>query len=307
MRTLERVTLVANPRAGKGRGRRLLPRVVRRLQDALPDAALDIHETSGLHESRRQIRHAVARATAERDAEALMVMGGDGMLALGVDACAGTDVPLGLLPAGTGNDMCRGFGLGGTDPVQATGRVIAGATRRVDTLVVRGDLADGETTRHVGTIVATGFDAAVNRRANAMTLPIGNLRYAASVVTELRQFRPMGYRLTIDGTVRELEAMFVSVGNTRFFGGGIKICPDADPTDGELDVTIVHPVSRAVLVAMLPTLGPGWFVNLPMVETLRARSVRIESPEVVAMGDGELLGPAPVEVDVAPAALSIFG
>lgn len=307
MSGLERLTLVSNPYAGKGKGGRVLPEVVRRLTQHLPGTQLDIHETRTFAHARRSIRYAVERAAEAPEREALMVLGGDGMMTLGVDACAGTDVPLGMIPAGTGNDMSRGFGLHGVDPLFALRRVIAGYTRHIDALRVRGDLDDGETERHVGTIVATGFDANVNRRANAMTLPIGNLRYLASVGTEIRHFRPMEYRLTIDGQVREMDAILVSVGNTKYFGGGIKICPDADPTDGRLDVTIVHPVPRAVLVAMFPSILPGWFVNLPVVETFRARSVRVEGPEVIAMGDGELLGSEPIDIDVRPRALRIFG
>ncbi len=304
--SLRRITLVSNPTAGKGRGRRMLPKVVRKLQDALPDTHLDIHETSTFAHAQRQVRHAAHRAGAAPQEDALMVMGGDGMMTLGVDACAQTGIPLGMLPAGTGNDMCRGFGLDLHSPLAAAGRVISQRIREVDVLRVRGDLTGDAHERHVGTIVATGFDANVNRRANAMTLPIGNMRYLASVATEVRHFRPMDYRLTIDGQVRELEAMLVSVGNTQYFGGGIKICPDADPADGALDVTIVHPVSRAVLLSMFSTIPSGWFVNLPVVETLRATSVTVEGPEMIAMGDGEVLGPGRVDIDVLPGALRIF-
>lgn len=305
MTDLRRVTLVSNPCAGRGRGGRLLPKVVRRLAAALPGTGLDIHETSTFAHARRQIRFAAARAADDPAHEGLVVMGGDGIMTLGVDACAGTGVPLGMVPAGTGNDMVRGFGVLGTADASLR-RVIGQRTRDVDVLRVRGELTDGDAERHVGTIVATGFDANVNRRANQMTLPIGNLRYLASVATEIRQFRPMEYRLTIDGKVRELEAILVSIGNTKYFGGGIKICPEADPTDGLVDITIVHPVSRAVLVAMFAAIPSGAFVNLPVVETLRAASVTVEGPEMVAMGDGEVLGPRRVAVDVRPQDLRIF-
>lgn len=307
MTDLTRIVLVSNPHAGKGRGAKLLPGLVHALRAALPDTELDIHETSTFAHAREQVRHAVARAQDSAEREALMVMGGDGMMTLGVDACAETTVPLGMIPAGTGNDMCRGLGLTGVDPIAAANRVIRGRTTEVDVLRVRGDLTEGDSQRFVGTVVATGYDAMVNRRANAMRLPIGNFRYAAAALGELRVFRPLEYRLVVDGKPRELEAMVVAVGNTPYFGGGMQACPQADPTDGLLDVTIIHPCSRAVLLTLLPTMFNGWYVNLPIVETFRAREVRVEGPEIVPMGDGEVLGPAPMDVDVRPRALKIFG
>ncbi|GAB3716302.1 diacylglycerol/lipid kinase family protein [Mariniluteicoccus flavus] len=309
------IHLVANPRAGRGRAAKLLPQVCRELLQGIPDANLRVHQTTDYAEARLRTIAAVESARPAHGvpgepgvrADALLVMGGDGMMTLGVNACAETDVPLGLIPAGTGNDMCRGLGIKVFNPVDAARRVIDGHTMRIDSLRVEGALVGGAEVRHVGTVVATGYDSRVNRRANRMRLPIGPLRYAASALAELAVFEPVNYRLVIDGRRRDQPAMFIAVGNAAYFGGGMQICPTADITDGELDVTVIHPVSRATLLRLLPSMFNGSFVRDPAVERFRARTVVIDGDDLYGMGDGEELGPVPLEVGVAPRSLTVFG
>lgn len=287
------VTLVVNPSAGKGRAQELLPQVVGTLRDAGIDPLIRL--SRDVAEARRMTRDAVRSGC-----DALVVMGGDGMMHLGVNAVAARDdaTRLGLIPAGTGNDLCRGLGLDPSDSV-AGARVIAGGnTRRVDLTAVNG--------RYVGAVLATGFDALVNRRANDLPWPKGSMRYPLAVAAELRVFTPLRYRLELDGEVRELHAMLVAVGNTTSYGGGMRICPDADPTDGWLDVTIVHPVSRARLVWLMPSMYTGTFVRDPCVERLRVRQARIEGPGLVGYGDGELIAAAPLDVAVRPLAIEVY-
>ena len=125
-------------------------------------------------------------------------------------------------------------------------------------------------------MLATGFDALVNRRANQMPWPKGSTRYALATMAELRVFSPLQYRLTLDGEVREQQAMLVAVGNTSSYGGGMLICPKADPYDGLLDVTIIHPVGRLKLLRLFPEMYSGRFVRDPCVEQLRVREVTVE-------------------------------
>ena len=209
----------------------------------------------------------------------LAVMGGDGMMHLGVNTSAaahlarGSRTILGLIPAGTGNDLCRGIGLPAKDAVAAAEVIAAGHTRSIDLARV------AET--YVAAVLATGFDALVNRRANQMPWPRGSTRYALAVMAELRVFSPLHYRLTVDGQVRELRAMLVAIGNTSSYGGGMLICPQADPYDGLLDVTIIHPVSRLKLLRLFPEMYSGKFVRDSCVEQLRVReaTARINARE----------------------------
>jgi diacylglycerol kinase (ATP) len=236
--------------------------------------------------------------------DVLAVMGGDGMMHLGVNTSAAAHMEgrsrttLGLIPAGTGNDLCRGIGLPPKDAVAAAQVIAAGHSRSIDLARV------AET--YVAAVLATGFDALVNRRANQMPWPRGSTRYALAVMAELRVFSPLHYRLTLDGQIRELPAMLVAIGNTSSYGGGMLICPQADPYDGLLDVTIIHPVGRLKLLRLFPEMYSGKFVRDACVEQLRVREATVEGPGLVGFGDGEMLGAAPLRVCSVPRALPVF-
>jgi diacylglycerol kinase (ATP) len=287
-----RVTLVVNPSSGKGRAQEVLPQVAGRLRD--DGLAIEILLSRTFEEAAAMTVDAVSAGT-----DVLAVMGGDGMMHLGLNACAGQEhTALALVPAGTGNDLCRGLGLPPFDPVAAAVLIAEGRLRRIDLSNVNG--------RWVGAVLATGFDALVNHRANEMPWPKGALRYPLAVLAEVRVFSPLSYRLTLDGEIRDLDAMMVAIGNTSSYGGGMRICPDADPTDGVLDVTIIHPVSRSRLLRLLPQMYSGRFVREPCVERVRARDVLVEGPGLVGYGDGELITAAPLQVHCEPAAVGIF-
>lgn len=306
------LSLVVNPSAGRGKARTLLPKVVTELVTSLPDVDLRVHLAGSFAEAEAHCARSVAEARPAEDRrrpDALLVMGGDGMMHLGANACVGTATPLGLVPAGTGNDSCRGLGLPPANPVAAARLVIRGDTRRIDLARVRGDLVrragDGGS-EHVISIVSTGFDALVNLRANRTEFPHGRMRYTVSAAVELARFEPHPYRLVIDGEVRHLPAILVAVGNAGYLGGGMALCPSADVSDGQLDLTIVHPVSRATFIRLLPALFSGTFVRDPAVEQLRARSVVVDGEGLYGMADGEELGPVPLTVEADPGALTIY-
>ena len=292
-----RIRLVVNPSSGKGRALEMLPQVAGKLRDGGDE--LEVLLSRDLPEA-----HAMAAGAVSDGVDVLAVMGGDGMMHLGLNAAAPpylagkSRTALGLIPAGTGNDLCRGIGLDPFDAVAAAAVIAAGRTRALDLAMVD--------TRFVGAVLATGFDAYVNRRANEMVWPRGSSRYTLATLAELRVFEPLRYRLTLDGEVRDLPAMLVAVGNTSSYGGGMKICPRADPWDGLLDVTIIHPVGRLKLLRLLPQMFSGRFARDPCVEQLRVRTVRVEGYGLVGFGDGEMIGAAPLNITCEPRALPVF-
>ena len=292
------LTLVINPAAGRGRARKLLPKVTSALLAGLPDADLRVVQSTSFADARLRCIAAVEAARPQVDghrSDALLVMGGDGMMNLGLNAAAGTDVPLGLIPAGRGNDFCRGAGV----PQQAMAAVhaiVEGQTR----------LVDGAERRWVGSIVSTGYDSRVNHRTNELSWSLGGLSYAWTALTELAVFEPVPYRIEIDGVKREQTAMLIAVGNAGFFGGGMWICPHADVTDGLLDVTIVNPVSRTTLLRLLPTMFKGTFIKDPAVELVRAKEVVIDGDGLWGMADGEDLGAVPLRLRAAPGHVALF-
>ena len=289
-----RIALVVNPTAGRGRGAATLAHVEARLRST--GAVTETLRSTSWADAAAQMAAAV-----RREVDVLAVMGGDGMMHLGLNACADAGglgrTALGMIPAGTGNDLARGVGLDPSDTLAAAD-IVAGDHRRSIDLIRVGD-------RYVGAVLASGYDARVNERANQMRWPKGSMRYTVAAFAELRVFRPLTYRLTLDGEVREQPAMLVAIGNTSTYGGGLQICPRADPGDGLLDVTIIHPVSRLKLLQLLPQMRSGRFARDPCVEQLRARAITVAGQGLVTYGDGERLGPAPVDATVAPGALPL--
>lgn len=244
---------------------------------------------------------AAKRAVAD-GADVLAVVGGDGVAHLAVQACAESATALALIPAGTGNDLARGLGVP-RDPVEAA-RAVADALRaqrlrRIDL----GKIAGGG---WFATVLCAGFDSRVNARANRMRWPRGQRRYDLAVVRELVGLRPMPVRVETETGTTELTATLVAVGNTPCYGGGIPVCPDADATDGLLDLTVVGEVTRRDLVRILPSLRTGRHVEHPAVCTLRAQRVRLGGDNGwLAYADGEPQARLPLSMRCVPGALAV--
>ena len=220
------------------------------------------------------------------------------MAHLGVQAVVGSTTRLGLIPAGTGNDVARYFGIPRKDPLAAADRVIAGRTRTID-LARSGS-------KYFVTVLAAGFDAIVNERANAMTRPRGQMRYNVATLAELRTFRPLPYTLDLDGRTIELEAMLVAVGNGPSFGGGLRITEGAILDDGLLDVVVIKPMSKAGLIRTYPKLFNGTHTSHPQYEHHRVTSVTVAAPGIVSYADGERFGALPLTIECAPGALTVL-
>ncbi|TCC62275.1 YegS/Rv2252/BmrU family lipid kinase [Kribbella pittospori] len=287
-----RIALVVNPTSGRGLGARVAPVVRERL--AAAGITVDVHSTTCAEDVGRISAEVVASG-----ADAVALIGGDGTVHLGAQVLAKSGMPFGVIPAGTGNDFARGIGVPLKDPAAAADLIVAGKTRAIDLAVAKDEF--------ITTVVAGGFDSLVNKRANAMTWPKGNSRYTVATLAELRTFKPLEYVVTVDDEVIETKAMLVAVGTGPTYGGGLQICAGAEIDDGLLDVTIIQPVSRFTLLQMFPKLSKGTHVGHPMMRTARGRSVRIESPGITAYADGEVLGPLPVDIGIAPGALTVFG
>ncbi|MFI8106083.1 diacylglycerol kinase [Streptomyces sp. NPDC086023] len=297
-RTIGTVLVLTNPVAGSGGAARAAGTALARLREL----GVDVRSAAGTDaaDSLRLARDAVR----EGAVDALVVVGGDGMIALAVQALAGSDLPLGVIPSGTGNDLAREFGLPLGDPRAAAEVVARGLALRVDT--GRITTADGAS-RYFASVLAIGFDSLVSDRANRMSWPRGRMKYNLAMVRELAGLRPIPFRLVLDGdeTV-EKELALASIGNTRSYGGGMLICPGADPCDGRLDLTLVEAMPRAKLVRFFPTVFKGTHVRHSAVAVHRAARVRVEAPGINAYADGDLAGPLPAEIEVVPASLSLL-
>jgi diacylglycerol kinase (ATP) len=282
------IALLINPTSGGGRG----ARAGKAAAGLLTNAGRNVHELVGrdASESEDLAREAVARGV-----DALVVVGGDGMIHLGLQAVGGTDVPFGVIPAGSGNDFARALGIPLGDAEAAADIVAGGHERKVD-LGRAGE-------QWFGCVVAAGFDARVNDRANRMRWPRGRMRYNLAMLAELGVFQPVRYRIDLDGESWQTDAMLVTIGNAQSYGGGMRVTPGALLDDGLLDVMVVKPISKARFLAVFPKVYSGTHVQLPYVEVRRAQRVHVEAEAITAYVDGERLGPLPQTFEAVPAAL----
>ncbi|MCK0115430.1 diacylglycerol kinase [Isoptericola sp. S6320L] len=327
-----RLGVVVNPVAGGGRG----ARAGRELLDALRAAGHDATDLSG-----RDLQQATARArtaVATGSLDALVVVGGDGMVHLGTQAVAGTGTPLGVVAVGTGNDFATCLGLPVRDHVAAGSGLLAalaaGAERTVDAIRVT---SPGRPDRWVAGAVSAGLDAAVNARANAMRHPRGPARYTLAALAEIVAFRAWAYTLHLEDVTDAADlpltqpdggtgartwtgrAAMVTAANTDRIGGGIRVAPHASVDDGLLDVLVAPVLTRAGAATIFPLMFSGRHVHRRDVHLLRARAVTIAPapppaadlpagttslPE--AHGDGERLGPLPVTARAVPGAVRLL-
>ena len=301
------LTVVANPRSGRGRAGGLLGRIERAFKEGLPDSAVEIVLSKSFEDAFEQA-HRVAHAAepphyGERR-DTLVMVGGDGMAHVGINGAAGSSAELGIVPAGTGDDFSKGVGIK-RDPMKAVGQIIEGKTRSIDALKVTGG-PNGDFLRYCGSIISSGWDARINAKVNARRINLGKLSYFASMFTEMVSWRAVPYRLIIDGEPYELDAILVAIGNAGFFGGGIPICPFADPDDGVLDLTIVHKASRVEFFKTLGSLYTGKFIKNKYIEIRRAHTVELDGDGLIPMADGEALTAAPLTCSAVANALTLI-
>jgi diacylglycerol kinase (ATP) len=310
--------LLINPTSGRGRGRRYGERA----EAVLSSAGWTVRPVVG-----GSAAEAVdlARREISQGAGALVVVGGDGMVSAALPLVAGSGVPLGLIPAGTGNDTARFLGLPRRDPEAAARIVTGGRTGSFDLGRVRTeDRAEGRAEPHwFATVLACGLDSKVNERANRMRRPKGPSRYTLALLAELFPFRAPAFRLELDGAEPlDLRCMLIAVGNGPSYGGGMRICPQADPQDGRFQVTAVSEVGKATLLRIFPKVFNGGHVSHPAVTVHQAGRVVLRGPDaggasaisapavtvpaVSVWADGEYVGVLPAEIDTVPGALRAF-
>ncbi|RZU31696.1 diacylglycerol/lipid kinase family protein [Blastococcus saxobsidens] len=289
------VSVLISPAAGRGRARARAGAVVA----ALRSAGLTPHvlpATTGA-DAERQAEVAVREGTG-----AVVAVGGDGTAHAALQAVAGTPTPLVVVPAGTGNDLALALGVP-TDPLQAArsaaADLLAGRSRAMD--------AGRTGNRWWATVLCCGFDSAVTDRANRLRWPRGRRRYDVAVLVELARLRPLEMTLSLDGEARTLAATMVAVGNTPWYGGGLKICPGADLGDGLFDVTVVAAGRRLDLIRTRPRLADGTHVQHPAVSVYRATRVELSCAGVTTYADGEPVAPLPATSECVPGAVRVAG
>jgi diacylglycerol kinase (ATP) len=295
----KRLVVAINPSARFGANKGVGATMVDRLR-ALGHDVVDLVEPS--------YSELIASAKREiaKKPDALIVVGGDGMVNLGVNLVAGTGVPLGLIPAGTGNDMARVLGIPHENQ-EAALEVLIEALNHPPRVIDAGLVTDATgATRWFGCMLSAGFDSIVNERANTWRHPKGASRYTLAMLRELVTLKPIQYTITHDGETFESGGMMMSVGNGESLGGGMRVTPNALVDDGLLDILVVGPLTRIQFLRIFPKVFAGTHIQDPRVKVINAKKVRIEADNVVAYLDGERFAPLPIDIEVKPGALKVF-
>ena len=285
--------LIVNPAAGGGRAAARAPEVL---------AALRGHGLTVRREDTRNLEHAREIALrAAREGECAVVLGGDGLAGAVADALR--QVPeslLGVLPGGRGNDLARVLGIP-ADPRAACEVIAHGTPRPLD-------LGEVDGRAFVG-IASAGFDSEANRIANEAPARLGNLVYAYGALRALVSWRPVNFEIECDppGERVRFSGYTVAAANSRTYGGGMQIAPQAQLDDGLLDVVLIEGVGRLRFLANLPRVFRGTHVQLREVRVLRAREVAISSDRPFALyADGDPIGTLPVRIRAVHHALRVL-
>ena len=284
--------VIYNPAAGRGKARRWVREVEEYLRGR--GARVDCEPSTGPDDLVR----IAAESPRDRKFDRVVVCGGDGTLNLALrefDLANGT---LALIPTGSGDDFARVTGIP-RHIRKACDNALDGRVREVD-VALANDI------RYLG-VAGLGFDSEVAEFANKSgTLLRGSAVYLYAIFRVLPKFTPRRVRIRTDSESREQHIMFAAVGNTRQYGGGIRITPDAVIDDGLLDACIVHATTRVELLKTLPKAYTGAHVKSPFVEMLRGREFHFESDQPMAVyADGEPLTKTPVSFSLAAQRLRV--
>jgi YegS/Rv2252/BmrU family lipid kinase len=284
------LVILVNPSSGGGRATRLLPRA---------EAALDARRVPFRVVRTKSLEHGIAKALgAVAAGEIPVVMSGDGMIGAIGGAMAGEETPLGILPGGRGNDLARVLGIP-TDPEEAVEVVLAGHSRQID-------VGEANGKRFLG-IASVGFDSDANRIANEARLLRGNLVYAYAALRALAGWRSARFTIAIGERRTRVEGYSVVVANSKAYGGGMFIAPDAELDDGEFDVVTIGQVGKLRFLGNLPKVFKGTHVRNDEVTVVRASHLALSASRPFAVyADGDLLTELPADLRVIPRALRVL-
>jgi YegS/Rv2252/BmrU family lipid kinase len=282
--------LLCNPTAAGGRA-------VRRLSEA----EAELRRLGASFRSEQTLDADHARALAREAGEAgktVAALGGDGLLRVLCGALRDTDGALAILPAGRGNDLARVLGIP-DDVVEAVRVAVEGRDRMLDVAE-----ADGEP--YLG-IASLGFDSDANRIANESRVVRGNLVYLYAALRALWSWRPASYTVTVDGVTHTLRGYSVGVCNSKAYGGGMFVAPQAELDDGELDVVALGQVSKAAFLGrVLPKVFKGTHVDQDYVTVMRGREIHVDADRPFRVyADGDPIGDVPITVTVRPRCLRV--
>ncbi len=284
--------IIANPRAGHKRGARAVKEFrsllgVKGIKHELFETRFPGHATE------------LARRFAEKGARRIIVFGGDGTISEVVNATVNTEIELGLISVGTGNDLARSLGLPYNKPEEALDVVLTGVPAKVD--------VGWEQDRCFISTLGIGFPAVIAYEANKMKYLKGPPAFFGATYKAINKLQPIPVRITLDDATLNVNCTSVLIQNTRFCGGGLLMAPAARMDDGLFDVVVVNDIGKVDLMLNFPRIYSGRHLKHPKFSLYRSRSVRIDTPiNLSKMFDGDIYGQTPVNAKVLRGAATII-
>lgn len=267
--------VVINPIAGGGHSLSILDQV--RAELTAHGLAHEVFTSKKKGDITALVRDAVAAGD-----DGVVLLGGDGTLFEAVNGLPETPYPLFIVPCGTGNDFRKTLGLP-ADPIRALRAQLDGSEALLDICQLNG-------MRFIN-VSGTGFDIEVLRQTEKYKPRFrGLIAYLLGLIQAIFLYRPLKATFTVDGETFEKELTIIEIANGQYIGGGMRVAPMADPTDGKLDVVYVDKVSKPGICLLLPFFIPGWYTRLPITHALRADSVTLSCPGMTVNVDGDLIG-----------------
>ena len=298
------IALMMNLKAGLGRTNRLADYVFQQFE---------LHGLPYVFVRGDSAQDAINKVTARiSEFSAVVAVGGDGSVHTAAQIAFKHKLPLGIIASGSGDDVARACGLPHGRNLEATKLAVDHFVKawkekdltEIDSLSAT--TSDGQE-HAVLAVMSCGFDSRVNANSAKMTYLTGTGRYILAMLKTLTRFSPISYHTVIDGKESKFEAMLIAIGNGSMFGGGMKVCPSANIKDGELDYIVVNKISIPTLLAVFPKVFTGKHVNHPKVDEARAKTFWLHAPGEQVWGDGEYLGESPVQIEIRPNSVSIYG
>jgi diacylglycerol kinase (ATP) len=283
--------LAINPRSGRGQARKKAL-IAKKYFDAL-GIRVSLVEGHSLDDFRQQFIEQLDREIIT----GVVALGGDGFIHEIIQHVVPRQIPLGVIPCGTGNDFARSIGVYRLSITEQINLIAHSDIRSID--LGRVDQ------RWFAAILSSGFDALVNERANQMQWPRGRMRYNIAMIEKIIQLKAHSYQIRLDQESIDVEATLVTVANGPSYGGGMNICPDAKLNDGLFDVMVLGKVSRAELLRVFPKVYSGRHVGHPAVSFYRCKEI-----EIIGSGstfaDGEPISTLPLTATCVSNAMKVW-
>lgn len=283
--------LAINPTSGRGRAQRQ----AKLAGEYFRSRDIDVREIEGT--SLQDFRKKLLIFLDSEKVSGVIALGGDGFIHEIIQHLVSRDIPLGVIPCGTGNDFARSIGVFDLP----FSRQLELIEKHDATHIDLGRVQD----QWFAAILSSGFDALVNDRANSMRWPRGRMRYNIAMIEKLIALRPHSYRIRVDERYLEVQATLVTVANGSSYGGGMKVCPDASITDGLFDVMVLGRVSRIELLKVFPKVYRGGHVGHPAVTFYRCNEIEIDGSGS-SFADGEPIAQLPLIAKCVSAALKVW-